>query len=351
MNNTCKFYHLTFYFSKIILEGVVGNGFLGDIAVDDVSVGNGYCLVTPPEASRSNVTPPPVTSVPSPVDGRWGVWTTWSVCSESCGGGNQSRSRSCDFPSGVAHGAYCTGDSTENITCNTVPCPVDGVWSTWSAWSACTVTCGGGTVTRNRACNYPSGTPHGHNCTGNATERSMCNTDICPVDGVWSTWLAWSVCTVTCGGGTVTRNRACNYQSGVPHGHNCTGNATKRSTCNTDICPVDGVWSTWSAWSACTVTCGGGTLTRQRACYYPSGVPHGHNCTGNVTEGRTCNTDICPVDGVWSTWSDWSACKVTCGGGTVTRNRACNYQSGAPHGHNCTGNDTEGSTCNTDICP
>ncbi|KAH3799942.1 hypothetical protein DPMN_153566 [Dreissena polymorpha] len=35
------------------------DGYLGDIAVDDVSVGNGYCLVTPPEASRSNVTPPP----------------------------------------------------------------------------------------------------------------------------------------------------------------------------------------------------------------------------------------------------------------------------------------------------
>ncbi|XP_052265465.1 uncharacterized protein LOC127867973 isoform X1 [Dreissena polymorpha] len=109
---------------RIILEGVVGNGFLGDIAVDDVSVGNGYCLVTPPEASRSNVTPPPVTSVPS---------------------------------------------------------PVDGVWSTWSAWSACTVTCGGGAVTRHRACNYPSGAPHGQNCTGNVAEGRSCNTDICPV--------------------------------------------------------------------------------------------------------------------------------------------------------------------------
>ncbi|XP_052223606.1 A disintegrin and metalloproteinase with thrombospondin motifs adt-1-like isoform X12 [Dreissena polymorpha] len=336
---------------RIILEGVIGDGYLGDIAVDDVSVGNGYCLVTPPEASRSNVTPPPVTSAPSPIDGTWGIWTTWSVCSVSCGAGNQSRSRSCDFRAGVRHGADCLGDSTENRTCNTVPCPVDGVWTTWSSWTTCPVTCGGGTGTRNRTCQFPPGVPHGHPCMGKVSETRDCSTNLCPVDGVWTTWSSWTTCRVTCGGGTGTRNRTCQFPPGVPHGHPCMGKVSETRDCSTNLCPVDGVWTTWSSWTTCTVTCGGGTGTRNRTCQFQPGAPHGHACTGLASENRTCNAYLCPVDGVWTTWSSWTTCTVTCGGGTGTRNRTCQFQPGAPHGHACTGLASENRTCNAYLCP
>ncbi|XP_052248005.1 MAM and LDL-receptor class A domain-containing protein 1-like isoform X2 [Dreissena polymorpha] len=40
---------------SIIISGFVGNGYLGDIAIDDVSLSDGYCDVKPPSASRSDV--------------------------------------------------------------------------------------------------------------------------------------------------------------------------------------------------------------------------------------------------------------------------------------------------------
>ncbi|KAH3720865.1 hypothetical protein DPMN_063774, partial [Dreissena polymorpha] len=40
---------------SIIIAGFVGNGYLGDIAIDDVSLSDGYCDVQPPSASRSDV--------------------------------------------------------------------------------------------------------------------------------------------------------------------------------------------------------------------------------------------------------------------------------------------------------
>ncbi|KAH3799943.1 hypothetical protein DPMN_153567 [Dreissena polymorpha] len=57
---------------------------------------------------------------------------------------------------------------------------------------------------------------------------------------------------------------------------------------------VDGVWTTWSSWTTCRVTCGGGTGTRNRTCQFPPGVPHGHPCMGKVSETRDCSTNLCP---------------------------------------------------------
>ncbi|XP_052222500.1 MAM and LDL-receptor class A domain-containing protein 1-like isoform X2 [Dreissena polymorpha] len=45
----------SFHNYSIIIAGYVGNGFQGDIAVDDVGVSDGYCDVKPPSASRTEV--------------------------------------------------------------------------------------------------------------------------------------------------------------------------------------------------------------------------------------------------------------------------------------------------------
>ena len=47
----------------------------------------------------------------------WGTWTTWSGCSATCGGGRQSRRRSCQ------NGNTCMGRNTEFTNCNTQNCP------------------------------------------------------------------------------------------------------------------------------------------------------------------------------------------------------------------------------------
>ena len=40
----------------MLISGIVGNGYQGDIAIDDVSVSAGYCEVKPSIASRTDVT-------------------------------------------------------------------------------------------------------------------------------------------------------------------------------------------------------------------------------------------------------------------------------------------------------
>ena len=57
--------------------------------------------------------------------------------------------------------------------------------------------------------------------------------------------------------------------------------------------PVDGVWSAWSAWFPCPVTCGTGLATRYRNCTF-NGIFHGQDCPGNPQETKDCNTQLCP---------------------------------------------------------
>ena len=57
------------------------------------------------------------------------------------------------------------------------------------------------------------------------------------------------------------------------------------------------------------------------------------------------------VNGLWSEWSEYSACSLTCGGGYYSRNRTCIFEDDAPHGSECFGNDTQTDACNGEACP
>ena len=59
-----------------------------------------------------------------PVDGGWSVFGDWSGCSAECGGGTQTRSKTCTNPAPVAGGADCQGDAEETSTCNIDACPL-----------------------------------------------------------------------------------------------------------------------------------------------------------------------------------------------------------------------------------
>ena len=56
------------------------------------------------------------------VDGDWTLWGTWGSCSVSCGGGYQSRNRTCTNPEPQYGGANCTGHSVEDLACNPQAC-------------------------------------------------------------------------------------------------------------------------------------------------------------------------------------------------------------------------------------
>jgi len=59
------------------------------------------------------------------VAGGWGSWNSWTSCSVTCGGGGQrTRQRACDNPSPSNGGADCSGSSSEQESCNSsTACP------------------------------------------------------------------------------------------------------------------------------------------------------------------------------------------------------------------------------------
>ncbi|XP_019850969.1 PREDICTED: zinc metalloproteinase nas-14-like [Amphimedon queenslandica] len=129
--------------------------------------------------------------------GSWGPWGSWSTCTRTCNTGTQTRTRTCNG------GDDCEGDSTETRNCSTQSCPVVATWSDWNAWSGCSATCGGGRQSRTRTCQ------NGNSCSGSNIEYRDCNTQSCPGPVTWGEWGSWGTCSSTCRGGIRSRTRRC----------------------------------------------------------------------------------------------------------------------------------------------
>ncbi|XP_052105775.1 SCO-spondin-like [Mytilus californianus] len=286
-----------------------------------------------------------------PIDGNWSVWSKWQVCSVSCGGGNQTRNRTCNNPKPQLGGEYCDGNDSEDIACNKMACPIDGIWSNWNEWTACSLSCGSGTQSRNRTCNDPEPQYGGTYCSGNNTEEQRCKEDPCPIDGNWSDWSTWGICTVSCGDGSKTRDRTCTNPIPQNGGLDCTGNETDIGFCNYSSCAINGNWTEWSDWSECSVSCGGGIQEKYRNCSNPVPEFGGEDCFGNNTEISFCNSNYCPINGNWTDWSVWSTCSHSCGEGFQSRNRTCSNPVPQFGGNECLGNGTEDVMCNEHHCP
>ncbi|KAG1962034.1 brain-specific angiogenesis inhibitor [Pimephales promelas] len=254
-------------------------------------------------------------------EGGWSVWGNWAECSSECGGGVQTRSRTCQSPPEEAY--LCEGVLEEGRPCNSQSCigkgrlgtrsqslrsvdsrkredsdktrsgqqssqTVHGAWDEWSPWSLCSSTCGRGYRDRTRSCKPPQF--GGNPCDGPEKQTKFCNIAVCPVDGVWNEWSNWSSCSSSCSNGTMQRTRECNGPS--YGGLECQGEWRQARDCFLRECPVDGQWQLWSSWAGCTKTCGGGSQQRQRVCHGPffGGGP----CPGDREEVRRCNEKRCP---------------------------------------------------------
>ncbi|EDO40760.1 predicted protein [Nematostella vectensis] len=231
------------------------------------------------------------------------------------------------------------------------PCEVNGGWSDYSSWSSCTKTCGGGTQTRTRTCTNPKPAHGGKECVGDAKETRHCSEAACAVNGGWSDYSSWSSCTKTCGGGTQTRTRTCTNPKPAHGGKECVGDAKETRHCSEAACAVNGGWSDYSSWSSCTKTCGGGTQTRTRTCTNPKPAHGGKECVGDAKETRHCSEAACAVNGGWSDFSKWTKCSKTCGGGKQERTRTCTSPAPSHNGKKCAGDAREERECNTDKCP
>merc|ERR1712003_17258 len=190
-------------------------------------------------------------SCADPVNGGWSDYGKWTKCTKTCGGGTRNRTRSCTNPAPAKGGRQCGGKETESEKCNTQKCPRDGGWSDYGKWSKCSENCGGGSQSRKRSCTRPAPAYGGKKCSGKDTESQRCNTQKCPRDGGWSDWGKWSKCSKTCGGGTQTRKRSCRKPAPAYGGKKCGGKDTESQKCNTQKCPRDGRWTDWGKWSKC----------------------------------------------------------------------------------------------------
>lgn len=150
-----------------------------------------------------------------------------------------------------------------------------------------------------------------HNCTCE-DGKLECSTESCEKDCVVNQWSDWGPCNAECGGGVRERTRT--FIPGTPGGATCpcAEDMKEIEYCNNDPCPVDGEWSSWGTWSVCSVSCGGGITRRYRQCSDPAPANGGDDCEGPALEVETCYTDPCPSDGdeecgenkFWSTKCD-----------------------------------------------
>ncbi|XP_006635755.3 adhesion G protein-coupled receptor B1 isoform X2 [Lepisosteus oculatus] len=308
--------------------------------------------------------------------GGWSGWGRWAECTSECGGGIQTRSRTCHSPPEEAF--LCEGVLEEGRPCNQQPCigkvrytsrsqslrsidsrrrddneqPRYGNLSPqtdtaaaeeWSPWSVCSTTCGEGWQSRTRFCVSSS---YSTQCSGPLREQRQCNNSaVCPVHGAWDEWSPWSLCSSTCGRGYRDRTRTCRPpQYG---GNPCDGPEKQTKFCNIAVCPVDGNWNEWSSWSSCSASCSNGTMQRTRECNGPS--YGGSECRGDWLETRDCFLRECPENGKWQPWSQWSTCSKTCDSGNQKRQRICfgPFFGGEP----CPGDREEVRRCNEKRCP
>ncbi|XP_035691257.1 coadhesin-like [Branchiostoma floridae] len=179
---------------------------------------------------------------------------------------------------------------------------VHGGWSDWTEYTTCSVVSGTGKRLRTRTCTNPVPAGGGNDCDGANYEVLECSGDTCNAgDYEWSTWSDYTACSVTCGSnGVMTRTRTCTCSTtGNPADNateSCGGDSEERTDCTvtTAPCPQHGGWSSWSNWTSCPVTCGGGQLWRERECNDPAPANGGDDCTGNSHETANCAIADCP---------------------------------------------------------
>eukprot|EP00440_Ansanella_granifera_P010536 gb/GFBE01011429.1/.p1 GENE.gb/GFBE01011429.1/~~gb/GFBE01011429.1/.p1 ORF type:complete len:1322 (+),score=241.23 gb/GFBE01011429.1/:1-3966(+) len=284
-----------------------------------------------------------------PVDCQWDDWTDWA-CTVTCGSGASRRHRGIGHPAELG-GASCFGPDMEESSCHLenaegLNCPIDCQWGDWSEWGACSDSCGHKGMAKRSRQHVVEAQFGGQSCFGPKEDEQGCNRHACPEDCVFADWGQWTACPVTCGTGWRGRERKVKSPA-INGGAPCVNHTDSRA-CATHPCPVDCVWNSWSDWTPCTISCGGGKTTRSRT--EAVAAQHGGRiCDGGPEDEDTCSVQSCPVDCQWNPWSDWYPCSATCNGGERLQRRTMEAESYG--GNACLGNDTKPELCNDQDCP
>ncbi|ESN98524.1 hypothetical protein HELRODRAFT_177004 [Helobdella robusta] len=308
---------------------------------------------------------------PSITEPTWGDWSEWSTATVTCSSDGRpayvSRSRDC-LDLGDADAPSCEGNVVENKPIPLPICCINGTWGSWSRWSTAGVTCLASSgdppvyVTRTRVCDSPPPSGSGFPCPGSNSESKPAELPLCGVDGSWGAWTRWSSVSITCNQNgdpaTIYRSRDCDNPAPSGNGMPCPGDAMESRQYPLPKCPVNGVWSSWSRWSSTAVSCTPNgdsvTVSRIRSCDSPAPSAGGMPCTGSNTDTKPVETPVCPVNGGWSVWTQWSSVAITCtmtgNQETVTRTRQCNNPTPVADGMPCSGSSTDSKQTSLPRC-
>ena len=276
------------------------------------------------------------------------VWSEWTQCSTTCGGGWHVRIRSVRSPARNG-GTPCSAGLEQGESCGHVPCEGERCTvSDWGEWHGCMSF---GQQYRRRRLTMDGS---GHDCGEMGSNVVLSETKPCDlehqiVDCMLSQWSRWYGCDKTCGGGQQTRDRQVELYP-KNGGRECPSSLREVRGCNTQACAstggcTDGLWAEWETWSFCSVTCGGGLRSRSRLrkrmaneCGKPpSGLSH---------ETENCHSESCgpDIDCLFETWSEWTICSKTCNG-VKRRSRDISVY-GRGKGKSCQGDIQQTFACN-----
>uniref|UniRef100_A0A3Q3F4P0 SCO-spondin n=1 Tax=Labrus bergylta TaxID=56723 RepID=A0A3Q3F4P0_9LABR len=281
--------------------------------------------------------------------GPWLPWSKWSVCSVSCGGGQQSRSRVCSSQP-------CSGLSRQSKTCNTqvcleVGCPPGRLYRECERGEGCPFSCA--QVSGREGC-YSDGCEEGCHCPQNTYQHQGACMQECPclVDKEFLASLqSVSISPIS---SLLLHNisEGVELQPGDTVVHDCStcGCEHGRWNCSLEYCPVDGGLSPWGSWSSCSLSCGGlGLKTRSRGCTQPAPAHGGRDCQGARQETTYCQAPDCPdEDAGFSPWSLWSPCTKTCTDALSPAMKSRHRQCEKPP---CSGSSHQQKACNLPQCP
>ncbi|MEE6467583.1 hypothetical protein FKM82_007315 [Ascaphus truei] len=295
--------------------------------------------------------------IPDPscrLDGGWGLWTSWTPCSQTCGEGTHTRSRECDSPKPQNGGRDCLGDSQHQRDCQSLDCPEEDPWSAWSPWSSCSVSCGGGEQIRVRECRDVE-------CTGRAVQSMSCNTQVCldvgcPPDRLYRECVNGEGCPYSCA--HLTHQVEC-FSDGCEEGCHCpVGTYFHNGSCITEAGGYCGMraggYCGMRAGGYCGMRAGGYCGMRAGGYWGMRGSrilwdeAGGRRKWGLRAGGSRILGD--EVDGTWSKWSPWSWCDRTCGGGKSVRSRSCTSPPPKNGGKDCPGEKYHVRICNPKPC-
>jgi len=284
------------------------------------------------------------------VDCELSVWSDWSPCSETCGGGQQWRRRR-TLTEVKKLGSPCDDKLEEMRGCNSRKCgsTVDCAWADWGPWSACD-----SDLQTSRQRDIETHAENGGKpCDGRVEEIQGCDRE--RVDCLISSWTEWEACSSTCEGGRQLRHRQVHkYPENGGKACPASLNLAEVRGCDKDYPPCDVqhcALNVWEAWGACTTSCGVGAQVRKRSISSFRGSS-GIGCNASLEQVRGCvdNPDCGVTDCLWGDWGVWSECSKTCGGGQKIMRRSI-QQMPLNGGKACTAEQFEKTEkCNTNVC-